>query len=71
MMGKYTIYAIPKGMGYAWVVGERYNGMEDVFCAECMYDLQECGYDEINCPFRQRSKSKYLKKHGKFIDRRK
>ena len=41
MMGKYTIYAIPKGIGYAWVIGKRNNGWEEVFCAECMYDRQE------------------------------
>ena len=70
-MGKYTIYAISNGEEYAWVIGKKPNDLEDIFCAECMYDLQECGYDEKNCPFRQYSKSKYLEKHGKFIDRRK
>jgi len=39
---------------------------EDVFCRECRYDIETCGYTLSNCPYRKVSQQRYLKKYGRY-----
>jgi hypothetical protein len=69
----YTYWALGNGKEYAWYKGtrrerEQLNGelREDVFCRECRYDIETCGYTLSNCPYRKVSQQRYLKKYGRY-----
>jgi hypothetical protein len=74
IMPGYSIYAVAKGKEYIWIKGTRKGRIKkrtgklkvDIFCRECKYNKNSCGYSLTNCPYRKISQKKYLNKHGHY-----
>ena len=63
-MAKKILYAIDYKGEYKWVERENSNRETDIFCQECKYNPDTCGFSLEYCPYRVISQREYFKRRN-------